>query len=174
MLPNHVSACSAKFTMNGLQFALWAHPNVHYLVKSIRINKPAVIKNILLTFPHYRILCSNVGVPRGGVQSSVLFSLLIIRFQTLPRSPYPHLTPGVTSVLGDLILTKNFLKVIWRGKKTIRDRNKVLLLIFPRAKGSKLYPYQACTQVIKLYSPASNDLIPESENFSQKLTTNWV
>ena len=28
MLANHISACKAKFTMYGLQFHLWDHPNV--------------------------------------------------------------------------------------------------------------------------------------------------
>ena len=49
MLANNISACRAKFVMNGLHFALWDHPNVRYMLKSVKINRPIVItrKNII-------------------------------------------------------------------------------------------------------------------------------
>ena len=43
MLANHVSACRAKFIMNGLQFHLWYHPNVCYLLSSVKINRPITV-----------------------------------------------------------------------------------------------------------------------------------
>ena len=43
MLANHISACKAKFTMYGLQFHLWDHPNVRYLLKSVKFNRPIVV-----------------------------------------------------------------------------------------------------------------------------------
>ena len=47
MLVNHVSACREKFILNGLQFALRDQPNVHYLLKSIRINRPTAGAKLL-------------------------------------------------------------------------------------------------------------------------------
>ena len=49
MLSNHVSACRAKFIMNDLQYELWDYPNVCYLLKSARINRPIYVakKHIL-------------------------------------------------------------------------------------------------------------------------------
>ena len=43
MLANHISACKAKFTMYGLQFHLWDHPNMRYLLKSVKTNRPIVV-----------------------------------------------------------------------------------------------------------------------------------
>ena len=42
-LANHVSACRAKCTMYGLQFVLWDHLNVSYLLKSMKIIRPIVV-----------------------------------------------------------------------------------------------------------------------------------
>ena len=46
MLENHISACRAKFTMYGLQFGLWDHLNVRYLLKSFKINRPIVLSKM--------------------------------------------------------------------------------------------------------------------------------
>ena len=42
-MANHISACKAKFTMHGLQFHLWDHPNMRYLLKSVKTNRPIVV-----------------------------------------------------------------------------------------------------------------------------------
>ena len=49
MLANHVSACRAKFIMNVLQFVLWEHPNMRYLLRSVKINRPISVtkKNVI-------------------------------------------------------------------------------------------------------------------------------
>ena len=43
MLANHIFACKAKLTVYGLQFHLWDHPNVRYLLKYVIIKKPIVV-----------------------------------------------------------------------------------------------------------------------------------
>ena len=49
MLANNISACRAKFVMNGLYLALRDHSNVRYLLKSVKINRHITItkKNII-------------------------------------------------------------------------------------------------------------------------------
>ena len=39
-LANPISACKAKFTMHGLQFHLWDHPNVRYLLSLLGLTDP--------------------------------------------------------------------------------------------------------------------------------------
>ena len=43
ILANRISACKAKFTIYGLQFHFWDHPNVRYLLKSVKINRSIVV-----------------------------------------------------------------------------------------------------------------------------------
>ena len=130
MLANNISACRAKFAMNGLHFALWDHPNVRYILKSVKINRQAVF--LLAFFGFLRL--SNIAP-----HSLTSFD------------PSRHLCAG------DLIFAKHFLKVILKWSKTIQDRNKVHLLTLTRVKGLKLCPYVACKQAIRLYLPGPND-----------------
>ena len=70
---------------------------------------------------------------------------------------------------GDLIFTKHFLKVVIKWTKTIQARDKVHLLTLPRSKGSRLCPYTACRQALRLYAPGENDPL-----FQYKTGSTWV
>ena len=39
MLANHVSVVRANFVFRGLNFSIWAHPNIKYFQKSVRTNR---------------------------------------------------------------------------------------------------------------------------------------
>ena len=43
MLANYISANKAKFTILGLNYILWDHPNIKYLLRSVKINRPVKI-----------------------------------------------------------------------------------------------------------------------------------
>ena len=102
MLANHVSACRAKFIMNDLQFDLWDHPNVRYLLRSVKINRPISVarKHVidLNTLHQIVALCENMYL--GQIFKAVFYwpSLASSGCQTLPLIHSIHLTPLVIYV----------------------------------------------------------------------------
>ena len=173
MLANHISACKAKFTMYGLQFHLWDHPNVRYLLKSVKINRPIVVrkKHIIDLAVLNDIVTQCDHIYLGKVFKAV-FLLAFLGFLRLSNIAPHSLTSFDSSrhlCAGDLIFTKHYLKVVIKWTKTIQARDKVHLLTLPRAKGSRLCPYTACRQALRLYAPGHNDPL-----FQYKIGSTWV
>ena len=161
MLANNISACRAKFVMHGLHFPLWDHPNVRYMLKSVKINRPICItkKNIidLQTLRQIVDHCDNMYL---GQVFKAVFLLAFFGFLRLSNIAPHSLTsfdPSRHLCAGDLIFTSHFLKVILKWSKTIQDRNKIHLLSLPRVSGLNLCPYIACKQAIRMYLPGPND-----------------
>ena len=159
MLANHVSAAKANFTMYGLDYLLWEHPNMQYFLKSIKINRPIKItrKNVI-DLPTLSTIISHCDVLYMGKVYKAVFLLAFFGFLRLSNiAPHSlstfdhrrHLTAG------DLIFAKNFLK-------------RVHLLSFPCILGSNLCPYRACKSVLKLYSPGNNEPL-----FQVKVSDKW-
>ena len=161
MLANHVSAGKANFTMHGLDYSIWEHPNVRYFIKSIKINRPIkVTKKNIIDLPTLLNIVTQCDSLYMGKIFKAVFLLAFFGFLRLfniaPHSlstfdPSRHLTAG------DLIFTKKFLKVVIKWSKTIQTRDRVYVLSLPRIPGSNLCPHRACRAALKLYSPANND-----------------
>ena len=133
MLANHISACKAKFTMFGLQFPLWDHPNVRYLLKSIKINRPIAVtkKNIIDLSMLQQMVIQCEGMYLGQIFKAV-FLLAFFGFLRLSNIAPHSLTsfdPSRYLCAGDLIFTKHFLKVILKWSKTIQARS--ICSLFP-------------------------------------------
>ena len=112
MLANHISACKAKFTMYGLQFHLWDHPNVRYLLKSVKINRSIEVakKHIIdLTMLNDTVAqCDNMYL---GEVFKAVFLLAFFGFLRLSNIAPHSLTSFDSSrylCAGDLIFTKHF------------------------------------------------------------------
>ena len=189
MLANHISACKAKFTMYGLQFHLWDHPNVRYLLKSVKINRSiAVTKKHIIDLPMLSSIVAQCDSIHLGQVFKAVFLLAFFGFLRLSNIAPHSLTSFDSSHLlraGDLIFTKQFLKVILKWPKTIQDRDKVHVLTLPRVKGLNLGPFKACKDALASYFnltamiPCSSTrwvryewylLILPSGNIFQKLT----
>ena len=157
MLANHISACKAKFTMYGLQFYLWNHPNVHYLLKSVKINRPIVVtkKHIidLAVLNDIVVQCDNMYLGEVFKAVFLLAFFLFLRLSNIAPHSLTSFDSSHHLCAGDLIFTKRFLKVVIKWTKTIQARDKVHLLTLPRSRGSRLCPYTACRQTLKLYIP---------------------
>ena len=97
MLANHVSAAKANFTMYGLDYSLWEHPNIRYFLKSIKINRPIKItrKNVTL-FQH---------LTTQGI------SLLETSF--LPRTSLKWLSNGLRPSRAGIWFTCSLSPVFW-------------------------------------------------------------
>ena len=160
MLANHVSACRAKFIMNGLQFELWDHPNVRYLLRSVRINRPIMVtkKHVIdLSTLHQMVaLCEDMYLGQIFKAVFLLAFFGFLRLSNIAPHSLSSFDPSRHLCAGDLIFGQQFLKVILKWTKTIQGRDKVHLLTLPKVKGSNLCPYQACKQALKLYQPSSN------------------
>ena len=104
ILANNISACRAKFVMNGPQFALWDHPNVRYMLKSVKINRPIVIsrKNFIDLQVLHQIVghCDNMYL---GKVFKAVFLLAFFGFLRLSNIAL-HSTPLATFVLVTLFL----------------------------------------------------------------------
>ena len=173
MLANHISACKAKFTMYGLQFHLWDHPNVKYFLKSVKINRSIVVnKKHIIDLDMLNHIIKHCDTLYLGVVFKAVFLLAFFGFLRLSNITPHSLTSFDSSrhlCAGDLIFTKKFLKVILKWSKTIQARDKVHLITLPRVRGSKLCPFNACRQAMALYSPDSNDPL-----FQYKINSTWV
>ena len=73
-----------------------------------------------------------------------------------------HLTAG------DIVLTKDLMKVILKWSKTNQFRDKVDIISLSRIRGSNLCPYTACRTAMKLYSPG-----PSEPLFQFPVGTKW-
>ena len=62
-----------------------------------------------------------------------------------------------------------FSRFVIKWTKTIQARDKVHLLTLPRSRGSRLCPYTACRQALRLYTPGENDPL-----FQYKIGSTWV
>ena len=173
MLANHISACKAKFTMYGLRFQLWEHPNVRYLLKSVKINRSiVVVKKHIIDLAMLNDIISQCDTLYLGVVFKAVFLLAFFGFLRLSNIAPHSLTSFDSSrhlCAGDLIFTRKFLKVILKWSKTIQSRDRVHLITLPRVRGSKLCPFSACRQAMALYSPDSNDPL-----FQYKINSAWV
>ena len=173
MLANHISACKAKFTMYGLQFHLWEHPNVRYLLKSVKINRSIVfVKKHIIDLAMLNDIINQCDTLYLGVVFKAVFLLAFFGFLRLSNIAPHSLTSFDSSrhlCAGDLIFTKKILKVILKWSKTIQLRDRVHPITLPRVRGSKLCPFSACTQAMALYSPDSNDPL-----FQYKINSAWV
>ena len=173
MLANHISVCKAKFTMYGLQFQLWDHPNVKYLLKSVKINRSIVVaKKHIIDLAMLSDIVSHCDTLYLGSVFKAVFLLAFFGFLRLSNIAPHSLTsfdPSRHLCAGDLIFSKKFLKVILKWSKIIQVRDKVHLITLPRVRGSKLCPFNACKQAMTLYSPSSNDPL-----FQYKTSSAWV
>ena len=161
MLANHVSACRAKFVMNGLQFDLWDHPNVRYLLRSVKINRPITVtkKHIidLITLEKMVTLCETMYLGQIFKAVFLLAFFGFLRLSNIAPHSLHSFDPSRHLCAGDLIFGQQFLKVILKWTKTIQARDRVHFLTLPKAKGSNLCPYNACRQALRLYNPSSNE-----------------
>ena len=144
-----------------------------YLLKSVKINSPVVVtkKHIidLAVLNDVVLQCDSMYL---GEVFKAVFLLAFFFFLRLSNIAPHSLTSFDSSrhlCAGDLIFTKRFLTVVIKWTKTIQTRDKVHLLTLPRSRGSRLCPYTAFRQALKLYSPASNDPL-----FQYKNGSTWV
>ena len=113
MLANHISACKAKFTMYGLQFHLWDHPNVKYFLKSVKINRSIVVnKKHIIDLDMLNHIIKHCDTLYLGVVFKAVFLLAFFRFFKVVKYRLPILSPHlihlVTCVLVTSFLTKKF------------------------------------------------------------------
>ena len=124
MLANHISACKAKFTMHGLHFQLWDHPNVKYILKSVKINRAIVVaKKHIIDLAMLNYIVNHCDTVYLGSVFKAVFLLAFFGFLRLSNIAPHSLTSFDSSrhlCAGDLIFTKKFLKVILKWSKTIQ------------------------------------------------------
>ena len=142
MLANHISTCKAKFTMYGLQFHLWDHPNVRYLLKSVKINRPIVVtKKHIIDLDVLNDIVTQCDSMYLGRIFKAVFLLAFFGFLKLSNIVPHSLTSFDSSrhlCAGDLIFTKHFLKVV----KPFRPGTKSICLLSPGLRVRDCVPIQ--------------------------------
>ena len=172
MIGNYISAAKAHFTMNGLDHSVWSHKNVKYFLKSLKLTRPIVLpKRNIINVETLNKLIQLCDVMYMGRIFKAVFLLAFFGFLRLSNIA-PHSLHSFDSsrhlMAGDIVFTKDLMKVVLKWSKTNQFRDKVDIISLPRIRGSNLYPYKACRAAMKLYSPG-----PSEPLFQFPVGTKW-
>ena len=114
MLANYISAIRAKFVILGLDYTVWQHPTVKYLIKSLYINHALTItkRNVIDTHTLVRMTRCCDQIYMGPVfKISFLFGLLVfLCLSNLAANSVAMFVPSRNLLAADVICTKEFVK----------------------------------------------------------------
>ena len=161
MLANYVSAVKSRFCILGLNYKIWAHQNVKYFLKSVRINRPMkVVQRNIIDISTLRLLVQHCdSIYMGTVYKAIFLTAFFGFFRLSNLAPHAIGAFDATRhfVGSDVIFTTEFLKLIVKWSKTMQNRDSVHYVTLPRLKGSSICPFDAIRKCMKLYNPQPNE-----------------
>ena len=155
VISNYVSAIKANFIVYDLPFHICDHPKIKYFIKSLKVNRPLTITHHnIVDIPMLRRMSDLALTFPGGV---ILKAVILMGFFTFlclsnlcPHSlasfdPSRHLTGG------DVLFTKQYVKLVIKWSKTMKTRDSAQILTLPRSLHKKLCPRSALKALQSLY-----------------------
>ena len=135
MLPNYISAAKANFTRFALSFTLWDHPNIKYFLHSIKINRPfKVVKCHVMDLKTLQRLIQKCDLIPFGIVYGAVFLVAYFGFLCLWNIA-PHDIAAFDSshhlTAGDIIFTKEFLKLVIKWSKPFKPGTVYTALLSP-------------------------------------------
>ena len=157
MVCNFLAAIRAKFIMYGLPTVSLDDKELHYFVKSVKINCPLSITkcNIISIEDLYAMVACCDSLYMGQV-CKILFLLSFFGFFRLSNlCPHSFNTYDYTRHLagGDVFWDENFLKILVKWSKTLQRRDKVKIITLPSLGRAAICPLRLSKYYLNYITP---------------------
>ena len=138
MLANYVSAIKAMFILFHLDYHILKDPQIKYVIKSVRINRPLsffrrnimdlhTLRNLVPLYDH-----SYIGIIYKAVFLTAFYGFL--RLSNLALHSHHTFDPSRHITEGNVIFAKKLVKIILKWSKTNQNRNNIHVLSLPNRK----------------------------------------